>query len=581
MRSAAVHGPAAALLCLILLNSFALLARAQTSHTAEKPAVFHVKYVSDSSVYLDAGSNAGIGDGMTLSVVNPPPDGVLSEGVRYRGDTPIAEIKVTSVSDSSAVCDIVKTNGEIQAGQVAFLTVESAKERREEESAADSAKYPIVLEFTQGNPLDEEIRAVQEQKTIQESPLGSFRGRFGLNYGGTREAGGFQSKQVGMVIDVDMSHIGGTYWNFSGYWSGYMNSSGSASPGVNSATLTDLLNRTYQLGFTYQNPHSPTTLGVGRLYLPWAPSLSTIDGGYLGRKISRLVTLGFFAGSTPNPASWSYNPDQRIAGTFVNVEAGSFDRMRYFGTAGIAVTTIQWNVARQFAFFENNFSWRRFLTFYNSLQADAARTSPLPGGGSNPTGVSQSFSSLHIQPIKWVGFGVNHNFFRNLPTFDPRLLGTGLLDQYLFQGFSGDVRVDLPKHVGIYASLGRSKASSDTKTSLNQAYGLTFGRLWNTGILLDLHYSKFDSSFGSGKYQSFSVSKSLSETFRVQVLGGHQTFNSTLSSNVNSNFVNAVVDWNIGRRYFVEGNLGLYHGTSLNYTQWSTVLGYRFGGYRK
>jgi len=34
-------------------------------------------------------------------------------------------------------------------------------------------------------------------------------------------------------------------------------------------------------------------------------------------------------------------------------------------------------------------------------------------------------------------------------------------------------------------------------------------------------------------------------------------------------------------RYFVEGLIGLYNGTTLNYTQWSTVFGYRFGGLRK
>jgi len=31
----------------------------------------------------------------------------------------------------------------------------------------------------------------------------------------------------------------------------------------------------------------------------------------------------------------------------------------------------------------------------------------------------------------------------------------------------------------------------------------------------------------------------------------------------------------------VEGLIGWYDGTTLNYTQWSTVFGYRFGGLRK
>ena len=255
--------------------------------------------------------------------------------------------------------------------------------------------------------------------------------------------------------------------------------------------------------------------------------------------------------------------------------------MHLMSTEGVALTSIHWRVARQFMFLENNFTWKRFFSFYNSTQVDAARTSPLPDGGSNPTGVSQSYSSAHIQPWNRVGFGVNYNYFRSLPTFDPRLVGTGLLDKYLFQGFSGDVRVDLPRRISLYTSLGRSKASSDTKNSLNQAYGISFINLAGTGLFLDLHYSKFDSSFGKGQYESISLSKNLSDTLRLQILGGDQKFDSPLSTNTNSKFVNGIVDWTIGRRYFVEGLYGWYNGTTLNYNQWSLTFGYRFGGYRR
>jgi len=547
----------------------------------KKPSVFRVKYVSDSSLYIDAGRNANLQEGMKLSLVNRPPDGAVSEGVRFRGYEHVAELRVISVADSSSVCEFVSTSGEVRIGQLAFLSADSLGDRREAESAVEEQKYPIVLAFTYGDPLEEEVREVEERKQLQESPVGRIRGRFGFDYGGIKEAGGLNSKQIGMVIQSDITNIGGTYWNFKGYWRGNMNVSSSTPQGASTSTLTDLINRTYHLGFYYQNPYSPVTIGVGRLFLPWAPSLSTIDGGYIGRKITRIATVGFFAGSTPDPSSWSYNANQHIAGTFVNFEMGDFEHTRLYSTAGIALTSIQWKVARQFAFFENNFSWKRYVSFYSSLQADEARTSPLVNGGSNPTGISQSYSSLHFQPFRRVGFGVNHNYFRSLPTYDPRLLGTGLLDQYLFQGFSGDVRVELVRHITVYSSLGKSKATTDTKNSLNEAFGITVPNIWKTGLLADAHYSKFDSSFGSGKYTSVSISKSISDTFHAQLLGGHQSFNSALTSNNHSNFVNAVADWNVGPRYFLEGNFGWYRGTSMNYQQWSTVFGYRFGGYRK
>jgi len=555
-----------------------------------KPAVFKVKYLSEGSVYIDVGRNADLQEGMKLSVVEAPPDGVIAEGIQYRGYPHVAELVISSVSDSSAVCDVVETKGELKVGQAAFLAPESAQNRRQSELVADQDNYPILVTFTYGDPLDEEVRETKEAQVTRLTPMERFRGRVGFNYGGTKESGGFTSRQMGLVIDADMHNIGGTYWNFIGSWRGNYGASSTNVPGAAALTLTDLVNRTYRIGFTYQSPYSRVTLGVGRLFVPWAPSLSTIDGGYFGRKITKKVTLGFFGGSAPDPSSWSYNPNQHIAGALVNLERGSFDHFRLYSTVGVALTSIQWKVARQFAFFENTWSWKQYVSFYNSLQADAARTSPLTtvlpsgqvvSGGSNPTEVSQSYSALHFQPTRMFGFGVNHNYFKTLPTFDPRLLGTGLLDQYLFQGFSGEVRLALPKRIGLFASLGKSKTTTDKKNSWNQAYGLSLGQIWKTGVLLDLHYSKFDSAFGSGKYESFSLSKSLTDAFRVQVYGGHQNFYTPLSTNTSSNFVNGVVDWNVGPRYFLEGNFGWYQGASMSYTQWSTVFGYRLGGFRK
>ena len=552
-----------------------------STRPTDKPTVFRVKYVSEGSVYVDAGRNAALEEGMKLSVVEAPPDGVIAEGIQYRGYPHVAELVVSTVSDSSAVCDVVETKGELKVGQAAFLTPESVETRRNSEQAADQNSYPILLTFTYGDPLDEEARVAKETQVTRLTPMERFRGRIGFNYGATSESGGFTSRQIGLVIDADMHNIGGTYWNFIGSWRGNFGMSSTNVPGAASQTLTDLINRTYRIGFTYQNPYSPVTVGVGRLFVPWAPGLSTIDGGYFGRKITKKVTVGFFGGSTPDPSSWSYNPNQHIAGALVNVEYGSFDHFRLYSTTGVALTSIQWKVARQFAFFENTWSWKQYVSFYNSLQADAARTSPLVNGGSNPTQVSQSFSTLHFQPVKFFGFGVNHNYFKTLPTFDPRLLGTGLLDLYLFQGWSGDVRFALPKRIGLFASLGKSRTTTDKKNSWNQAYGLSLGQVWKTGMLLDLHYSKFNSDFGSGTYQSVSLSKNFSDSFRVQVYGGHQIFHTALSNNSNSNFVNGVVDFNLGPRYFVEGNFGWYSGPALNYTQWSTIFGYRLGGFRK
>jgi len=127
------------------------------------------------------------------------------------------------------------------------------------------------------------------------------------------------------------------------------------------------------------------------------------------------------------------------------------------------------------------------------------------------------FAALSAIPPR--GFGVNHNYFRSLPTYDPRLLGTGLLGPVSLSRLQRGCARRTRQALGVYASLGRSKATSDKKNSLNQSFGLTVPNLWKSGLMADVHYSKFDSSFGSGKYTSFTFERTLPIFVPTSVLG--------------------------------------------------------------
>jgi hypothetical protein len=540
--------------------------------------IFHVKYVSEGAVYLDGGRNSGLKEGMLLHLVHADPNVVMTESVRFQGQEPVADLRIFSVADTSSAAEIVKSREDLIVGDIAYLDVQSIQAREDTVNAVESENYPVVVTFSYGDPLDEEIRATTVSEKNGVTPVvNQIRGRIGFDLGYLSEAGGVSSRQTGLLIDADISRIGGTHWNFTGYWRGNLTSQNTGkSTGVAPLTLNELLNRTYHLGLYYQNPDSIVTMGIGRLYLPYATSLSTIDGGYFGILIRPRVTVGAFAGSTPDPTSWSYAPNEHIAGTFVNYAYGDFDRVRLDDTFGLAATSIGWHIAREFAFAENTISFKHAFSIYNSLQFDQART--VVAGTSYSTGLTQSFSSIRFQPIRLITFNLNHNYLRNLPTFDPILISTGLLDQYLFQGLSGGVRLDLPYHIAVSTDVGKSNSSTDSASSWNQMYGLTFGEIKNTGLQLDLRYTKFNSSFGYGTYEYVSVSRSIADRFHVQLQGGTQHLNSPFSANSSSKFITSVVDFSLGPRYFFEGLFSWNTGTSMTYTQTNFTFGYRFGG---
>jgi len=535
---------------------------------------FRIKYVASGSAYLGGGRSAGLSEGMKLVVRETHTNSAVA-AADGNDDPIVAELEVTSVAETSAVTDVHTPKRDVTPGDLAYLSSQDEQALVQQSTLSATRKYPTVISFTEGDTLDEEARA-----EVPRPPMPSVnraRGRVGIDYLGTSFHGatGGTSMNLGLMARMDMTRIAGTYWNLSGYWRGRLNSNSFAG----TRTIQDMINRTYHLSMTYDNPGSRLVAGFGRMYLPWAVSLDTIDGGYVGARLGHGSTMGVFAGSTPDPTSWSYNPDRRIGGVFVNFEGGSFDSFRYSSTSGIGMSTIKWKLDRPFVFFENGIYYKRYVSVYDTLQADSPAGNQVvaaPGAG-----IGRNFLTVRFQPHERIEFDANYNYFRDLPTFDTTLIGTTLLDKYLFQGFSAGVRLEVLKQIWLYTNLGRSSRSGDPTSSLNQLYGLSFGRIPWVRLRADAHYTRFNSSFGSGYYESVSLSRSLSDSFRLEVLGGKQNYRSSFSSNSNTNFLTSNLEMNIGFHYFMQGGYTVSRGVTQNYDQWLFTLGYRFDSRQK
>ncbi len=527
---------------------------------------FRIRYVADGAVYVDGGRDAGLAAGMELVVKAQTANAADNAPGPVAADGTVAHLKVASVAEMSAVCDIVSSTRPLRAGDLATLAQAEVEKLVEKTTLGNTREYPAVVSFTEGDPLDEEVRAYVPRPPLPE--VNRAQGRIGFDFSNI-SGGQFNSSQFGMMLNANITRIGGTYWNLSGYWRGRLES---RSGGTQS--LQDLMNRTYHLSLTYSNPNSAWVAGVGRMYLPWASSLETIDGGYFGRKLSSTTTAGIFAGSTPDPTSWSYDPNRRIAGTFINFDGGSFDQWKHSSTFGAGISTLGWRIDRPFVFAENDFSYKRVFSLYHALQFDSPRSDPSqPSVGA---GLSRSYFTLRYQPLQRLSFDFNHTYFRDVPTFDPQLIGTGLLDKYLFQGFSGGVRAEVVKHVTLFTNVGRSSTSSDHKGSWNVLVGGNTRELWRTGFRAEVRYSRFDSAFAQGSYRSFSLSRNLREGMRWEILTGSQRYTSAFSRDNGSKFLTSYIDVNLRTHYFFEAGLSIQRGASQDYNQLFTTFGYRF-----
>jgi hypothetical protein len=415
--------------------------------------------------------------------------------------------------------------------------------------------------------MEEEVRDAVPHPPLPE--VNQARGRLGFDVS-MLQGQGFTSTVLGAVVRADVTRIGGTYWSLNGYWRGRIQRNNAPAQ----SSLQDLINRTYQMSLNYINPQSRWTAGLGRLYLPWASSLEVIDGGYVARSVSRGSLVGAFMGSTPDPTAWNYNPQRKLSGGFMNFHGGSFDTFRFSSTEGAGVQLLGWAMDKPFLFSENDLSFKHTFSLYHSMQID--RPTANPGSPTINFGVGQSLLSLRVQATPRIEFELQDTYFLDVPTYDAALVGTGLLDRYLFQGVSGGSRIQLPHRITGYFSLGQSSASTDKKSSWNTMYGASMSRIWKTDLTVDARYSKFDSSFASGTYRTLIISRDLGDRMRLSLQGGKQSFTSSISKDTGDYFANLLVETNLGSRYFLESSYTTQRGGTDQYNQFTATFGYRF-----
>jgi hypothetical protein len=548
--------------------------RASTTKTVadEEPkqgfrTVFRVKYVADGAAYLNGGRSSGLSEGMTLIVRNEAPS-PASAGNSSQ-EPAVAELRVVSVAQTSAVAEIRAPKREVKHNDWAYLSTDDAQRATDERFLNTSAAAPGTNAFVDSNPFGAKTPNVRRPS----AEPGRIRLRVGLDYSGIQSSGSTvaSSSARGLIFQSDVTHIAGTYWNLQGYWRGRLTNSSQP----DEQTMQDYLDKTYTLQLFYENPNSKWLAGVGRLYLPWAPSLDTIDGGYIGRRVASHVIAGVFGGSTPDPTSWHYSPDRQITGSFVNFEGGDYEAFHYTSTAGVALSMLKWALDRPYVFFEDGLSYKRFISVYHSLIVDSPQG--VSTDGIKPgTGISRSYLTFHIQPERWISFDVYHNYFRDVPTAATQLIGTGLVDKLLYQGVNAGVRVEPVKHFSVYTTIGQSDRTGDVKRSLNQMYGATWSDIWRSGIRADAHYSKFDSSFARGDYRVLSLSRHLGERVMWDAQVGSQNLASAYTLNNRSMFVDTSFDTNLWGRSFLQSGYTISRGVQLNYDQWYVSLGYRF-----
>ena len=136
---------------------------------------------------------------------------------------------MTAVAETSAVTDIHAPKRPVKVGDLAYLSTGDAEALVQQRTLSATRQYPAVVSFTEGDTLDEEAAPGNSP------PAAAFREprarphRLRLHRDVQSRHQHVNSSDLGMVFRGDITRIGGTYWNLSGYWRGRLTKESAAS----------------------------------------------------------------------------------------------------------------------------------------------------------------------------------------------------------------------------------------------------------------------------------------------------------------------------------------------------------------
>jgi hypothetical protein len=327
MRAPLSHGPhrtpfAAAGARLALVAGWAL-AIATLTVAAGWAAEARVSYLSGGTVYLDAGRDAGLAEGDTVTVSR---DGKV-----------VARLRVAALSSQRASCDTLAVLVPLRVGDAASFTARAVP------------PVAAALPDTGVPPVTPTSRTSSRR----------IHGRVGARFLNVdhQEAGDYQLPQLDLRLDA------------AGLGAGHVDLAADIRARRITRTTTaggsssDDDGRVYRLSAAVHDPRDAWRLTVGRQISPFLASVSLFDGvlAQVGRE---RWGVGAFAGAQPEPASLGLSDRILQAGGYAEWRSPRLAERRWSATLGGAHSTDDGEVNRDFLFAQGFYRDRRLSGWF-------------------------------------------------------------------------------------------------------------------------------------------------------------------------------------------------------------------------
>jgi hypothetical protein len=413
----------------------------------------HVTYVTSRTVYVDAGTDAGITEGMRLDII--------------RAGLVVATLKATYLSTQRTSCEITSSTVAIVVGDtVRFLPAQAPAAA----SASDSSTGHVSSELPRESPA-------MLLKTL------GFRGRVGLRQLmiAQRDSGSASLSQPAADVRLDASSIAGSVIGLTLDVRG-RHTTASGIGGLTTPTTTATV---YQAALTLNSRGERLRATLGRQYADALASVSLFDGLTASWEQPRW-SVGAMAGVQPEPVQLGLSSALREYGAFATVRAAPGSTTVWSLTSGAVGSYQGSEINREFLVEQATIRTRR-ASLYVVQEIDANRGWKRAAGQSalSPT---STFALLRVDAAQDLSLIAGVDGRRNVLLIRDRGTPESAFDDAMRRGAWGGLDASVSSHVRLGADArlsddGSGRTARSWTGSLN-VFGLTTlgvgGRLRST-----------------------------------------------------------------------------------------------------
>jgi hypothetical protein len=498
---------------------------------AAQPAVqwARVTYISGTTIYVDAGSRAGLRERDHLDVV--------------RGGQVVGTLVVDFISSTRAACSVVTS--------------------LEAPAIGDSVRFTAVP------------AAVDSTPGVTTAPRGArrradaLRGRLGLRYlvvdPGENRAGW---TQPALDLRLDGQPFAAAPISITADVRAYRQRRGATGRGTAAST------RVYQANVAWGQSNQWMHATAGRQLTPALSTMGIFDGVTV-EAAGKHVSGGAVAGAQPDAASFGISGIVREYGAWIQAHHAPGST----GTWSLTVAGIgsydRGNIDREYAYAQATLT-SRYVSLFATQEVDVNRgwKRDVEGGATTPT---STFAMLRVAPLDAVSFTAGYDNRRSVRLYRDFVDPETEFDDAFRQGGWAGVSLTPGRHLRIFADARQSRATSAIDaTTLTGSASLVNLTAFNLGV--QGRASRYAGPFGDGRLVSASLEAHPWNGLQLEVGGGRRT-----DASLSADAAVRQLDWRevsasapIGRSLFVMASAYQEQGDAGRSRQGYFALSWRF-----